>query len=398
MRPGAYLGPDGTPYSGGHLLENVVLFGRMCHALGMQVTPNIMLDVTEALTLVEVGRRADVYHAMRCLMVTRQRDLAVFDEAFTLFWQPPANNRVELEARVFSKTIRQQPLQFLLPPGAEPDDPTKANDEPLDPTLKALLPTYSPREVLRYKQFSEMTADELVMVRRAIELLPWSLGERKSRRYQRGAGRRLDLRRLLRQSLRSGGEPLELAWRSVRIKPRPLVLLCDISGSMERYARILMHFTYTLANSMYQVESFVFATRLTRITRAVRRKSVEAALREVGRGVQDWGGGTRTGDALHEFNHRWSRRVLGRGAVFLLITDGWDRGDPDLLRREAERLGHSCHRLIWLNPLLATPGYEPLTRGAQALLPFVDDFLPVSNLANLEDLAGALNQVGWRRK
>jgi uncharacterized protein with von Willebrand factor type A (vWA) domain len=374
----------------GRLLDNLVLFGRMCRALGMRVTPHVTRDVAQALTLIDVGRRADVYHAMRCLMVMNRRDLAIFDLLFGLFWQPPANNPVEIEARVFSKTIRKQPMRFLLPPGAQPDDPETQSDTPLDMTLNALVPTYSMHENLRYKHFSEMTSEELALAKQLMARLPWSLGVRRSRRYGRGAGRHIDLRQTLRGSLRYGGETLALAWRAPRIKPRPLVLLCDISGSMERYTRILMHFTHTLANSMYQVESFVFATRLTRITRAVRRTSVEAALSEIGHSVADWGAGTRTGEALHAFNHRWSRRVLGRGAVVLLITDGWDRGDPELLRKEAERLHHSCYRLIWLNPLLGAAGYEPLTRGAQALLPHVDDFLPIHNLASLETLAHTL--------
>jgi hypothetical protein len=381
---------DGATYEGGRLLDNLVLFGRMCRALGMHITRNVMQDVAHALTLINVGKRMDVYNTLRCLMVKQQRDLALFDELFALFWQPPANNPVSIEARVFSKTIRRQPMRFLLPPGAQPDEPDANPDTPLDETLKAIIPTYSTHDHLRYKQFAEMTSEDLALIQRLIQQLPWSLGVRRSRRYVRGSGRSLDLRRLLRQSMQSGGEALRLAWRAPRIKPRPLVLLCDISGSMERYTRILMHFTHTLANTMYQVESFVFSTHLTRITRSVRRKSVDAALSEIGRSVQDWGAGTRTGDAIREFNFRWGRRVLGRGAVVLLITDGWDRGDPELLRVETRRLQQSCYRLVWLNPLLAAPGYEPLTRGAQALLPHVDDFLPIANLANLEALAQAL--------
>jgi uncharacterized protein with von Willebrand factor type A (vWA) domain len=166
---------------------------------------------------------------------------------------------------------------------------------------------------------------------------------------------------------------------------------------MERYTRLLLHFLHTLAQTMYQVEAFVFSTRLTRITRQIQRKSVDAALAEVGANVKDWGGGTRTGDALHTFNYHWSRRVLGRGAVVLLITDGWDRGEPDVLRTEIARLQRNCYRLMWLNPLLSAPQYEPLTRGAQAILPFVDDFIPVSNLSNLESLARELWRVNWRR-
>ncbi|KAB2857778.1 MAG: VWA domain-containing protein, partial [Anaerolineae bacterium] len=212
-----------------------------------------------------------------------------------------------------------------------------------------------------------------------------------------GSGDQLDLRHLFRENMRYAGELIDLPTRVPTFKPRPLVMICDISGSMERYTRLLLHFVHTLSQSIYQVESFVFSTRLSRITRIIRRKAVDRALAEVGITVKDWGGGTKIGEALHTFNYQWARRVLGRGAVVLLITDGWDRGDPDVLRNEIERLQRNCHRLIWLNPLLGSPDYEPLTRGAQAMLPYADDFLPVHNLASLENLAKELWQVNWHR-
>jgi hypothetical protein len=181
---------------------------------------------------------------------------------------------------------------------------------------------------------------------------------------------------------------LTWATRGPKTKPRPLVVIADISGSMERYTRLLLHFLYSLTAGLDQrVETFLFGTRLTRITRQLEHKDIETALREVSGAVNDWAGGTRIGDCLHRFNFDWGRRVLGRGAVVLVISDGWDRGDPELLRAEMARLTRSCHRLIWLNPLLGAPDYEPLTRGIQAALPYIDDFLPVHNLASLEDLA-----------
>jgi uncharacterized protein with von Willebrand factor type A (vWA) domain len=394
---GAYLGDENTPYYGGKLLENLLLFGRLCRGLGMQVTANVMPDVAHALSLIEIGRRQDAYHAMRALMVSRQRDLPLFDEAFNLFWQPEANNPVSMDVRSLVEPRRKKRKQFLLPMGSTPDDETEANLPPLDENLIALIPTYSALERLRYKDFAEMTGGELEAVKRLMERLPWSLGERRSRRFVAGEGAQFDLRRAFRRNMRYGGEFLFLPTRQIKIKPRPLVMICDISGSMERYTRVLMQFAHTLANSMYQVESFVFATHLTRVTRLIRRRSVDAALREVGVTVRDWGGGTKIGETLKEFNYRWARRVLGRGAVTLLITDGWDRGDPDVLSEEAERLQLSSYRVIWLNPLLASAGYEPLTRGAAVLLPYVDDFLPIANLANLEMLARLLWQVKWQR-
>lgn len=392
-----FLDTDGATYEGGKLLHNLLLFGRVCKALGMDVNPNRMMDVAHAMEFIELGRKQDVYHTLRALIVTRQRDLELFDEAFNLFWQRPTDGWTTLDLRAFGERSRQpKKAQFLLPLDAILDKADSPQPD-LNPSLIAIVPTYSQLEVLRYKDFAEMTGEEIALARRLIEQLPWSLGIRKTRRLRPGKGQQIDPRRAFRHNLRFAGEPLSFPTRTPKIKPRPLVLLCDISGSMERYSRLLLHFIHTLAQSVYQIEAFVFSTRLTRITRHIQRKSVDAALAEVGATVKDWGGGTRTGDALHTFNYHWSRRVLGRGAVVLLITDGWDRGEPNTLRNEIARLQRNCYRLIWLNPLLDAPQYEPLTRGAQAMLPYVDDFLPVRNLANLDMLIRELWRVNWRR-
>ena len=205
------------------------------------------------------------------------------------------------------------------------------------------------------------------------------------------------MRRTLRLNLKYGGETLELARRRRKIKLRPLVLICDVSGSMERYTRMLLHFMHTISGNVEKLEAFLFATRLTRITRHLEHRGVDQAVSEVAKAVPDWAGGTRIGQALKSFNFRWLRRVLKGGAVVLIISDGWDRGEPDLLAHEAARLQRSCHRLIWLNPLLGSPGYQPLTRGMQAALPYVDDFLAVNNLNSLESLARHLSQLDSKR-
>lgn len=391
-----YLGPEGTPYNGGKLLHNLLLFGRLCYELGMSVTPNVMIEVTAALEYINLGRRQDVYDTLRAMMVTRQRDLKIFDEAFQLFWRRPTEEWSTLDLSSLGEKRRQKKTQFLPPPEANPSDDNSESGN-FDPSLIAVVPTYSTQDMLRHKDFSEMSGEELAEAKRLMERLPWSLGARETRRFQSGAGKQLDLRRSFRSNMRYAGEPIMLPERRKKIKPRPLVMLCDISGSMERYTRLLLHFVHTLASSIYQVESFVFSTRLSRVTRSLRYKQVDVALREVGQAVKDWGGGTRIGDSLHSFNYTWARRVLGSGAVVLLISDGWDRGEPDLLRAEAERLQRNCYRFMWLNPLLGSPEYEPLTRGAQAMLPYVDDFLPVHNLASLEMLARALWRVQWRK-
>lgn len=397
-RPGGYLGPDGTPYVGGKLLNNLLLFGRVCKALDMNVSPNRMIEIAHALTHIRLGRREDFRHALRVLLVSRQRDLELFDQAFDLFWRLPSDGGVAINLAAADEPPTPQRPRLL--PNPEYRDNTAFYDERPESETQEMVVIYqtvSEAETLRRRDFALMTGEEIAAARKAMTALRWGLGTRRTRRMEPGKGDLLDLRRAFRQNLRFAGEPLLLPTRTPTIKPRPLVLICDISGSMERYTRLLLHFMHTLAQSIFQVESFVFSTRLTRITRALRYKSVDKTLQQVGDAVQDWGGGTRTGEVLHQFNFRWARRVLGRGAVVVLITDGWDRGEPDHLRVEMSRLQRNAYRVVWLNPLIGGRGYEPLTRGAQAMLPFVDDFLPVRNLANLETLARELARVDWQR-
>ncbi len=257
---------------------------------------------------------------------------------------------------------------------------------------------YSSQEILRQKEFSELDPDELRAVKNLINQIVWQLGQKQSRRYRPGRGQSIDMRRSLRRNVDYGGDILKWSYRQAKIKPRPLVVIADISGSMERYTNLLLHFIYSLAIGLEQlVESFVFSTRLTRITYQLKNNDVDAVLREVSQSVPDWSGGTRIGEAFRRFNYGWARRVAGHGAVILIISDGWDRGDPALLTNEISRLQRSCHRLIWLNPLLGSPDYEPLTRGMQASLPYIDDFLPVHNLISLEELAVQLIHLEKRR-
>ena len=264
----------------------------------------------------------------------------------------------------------------------------------LTETLERVAPmTYSASEATRVKDFAQFTEEEIAQAKAIIARFDWDLGTRQTRRWTPGRGTRPDMRRVVRQNLRYGGEPIAIPTRERRLVRRPLVLLCDVSGSMERYTRVLLHFAHSLARGFERVEAFLFATRLTRVTPEIARHGVDVAVTKVQRRVPDWGGGTRIGDALHRFHVDWARRVLGHGPVVLLISDGWDRGEPELVRKEMSRLQRSCHRLIWLNPLLGSPDYLPLTRGMQAALPFVDDFLPVHNLVSLEALAEHLNAL-----
>jgi uncharacterized protein with von Willebrand factor type A (vWA) domain len=260
------------------------------------------------------------------------------------------------------------------------------------------LGAWSAAGVSRTKDFADFTDDELEHARRLLERLPWRLGARRTRRWQRAAGGRIDLRPALRRNLMRGGDLLHLPRRERRDATRPIVLIGDVSGSMERYSRVLVSFVYGLAHAGTRVESFVFATRLTRLTRAVAESRGRAALARVARQVTDWGGGTRIGECLRTFNTRWARRVMRNGPVVIVVSDGWDRGDPEVLRRELARVRRSCRRLVWLNPLLGSASYEPLTRGMRAALGVIDDFLPAHNLASIEELARFLERLPARAR
>ncbi|MFW6042097.1 MAG: vWA domain-containing protein [Chloroflexota bacterium] len=382
------------------LLHNLLLFGRLLRGLGLDVNPGRMIDLVQALHHIQMGNRDDFYHTLRCLLVHNREEIPLFDEAFALFWRRHEEWQFEVDLSQLMDVQKPQP-QIIVPPSPTGEEPSSgANGDRNDdeqPVLE-LTQTYSDRERLRQKDFSELSPDEVQLVRRFMAELVWSLGQRQTRRFRIGRGARIDLRRIMRRNLRYGGEILEMPRRERKAKPRRLVIIADVSGSMEQYTRLLLQFIYSLAEGLsQQVEAFVFSTRLTRITRQLRGRELERALHDVSHSVEDWSGGTRIGAALKRFNFEWARRVLGQGAVVMLISDGWDRGDPELLRTEVARLQRSCYRLIWLNPLLGSERYEPLTRGIQAALPHVDDFLPVHNLASLEDLAQHLQQLDEHR-
>jgi uncharacterized protein with von Willebrand factor type A (vWA) domain len=315
----------------------------------------------------------------------------MFDRAFEMFW------RVHL-GRSASVTGGSRPGE----PGSGQSQGEWTALGELDSVDEGsgtpqVMQTWSDVGALADKDFGEFTADEITRARIALDQLVWSPGERRTRRWVPGGGARIDLRRALARSLRTGGDVIELPRRTRRIRPRPIVLLCDVSGSMERYSRMLLHFAHALTRRQRRVEAFLFSTELTRITMQLRARRIGEAVSAVTRAVPDWSGGTRIGSALRQFHQQWMRRALRGGPVVLLISDGWDRGDPEVLRAQVARLQRSCHRLIWLNPLIGTIGYEPLTRGLQAALPYVDDFLPARTLTNLADLAIHLNRLARAR-
>jgi uncharacterized protein len=390
--------------NGGYLLGHLLRFGQLLRIMGMDVSTRQVLDLVEALEHVPISQRVDFYHTCKALLVNRREDFLVFDQAFNLLWRlqdvPDEPGEVPVESRL--KRLR-------LPSAAESrsgdrdagdiEDKGRSRpgeaDEADGETPSVPLKLYSSQEVSRKKDFGEMTWEEIQEAKQAIANMEWQLGERRTRRVRPSYKGNLHLRRMVRDNLRHGGEPIRLAFRRRVYRPRSLVVLCDISGSMERYSRMLLHFIHALTHGLKDtnVEAFVFGTRLTRITRYLRYKDVDESLDEVGDTVRDWSGGTRIGEALKTFNFQWARRVLGSGAVVLIISDGWDRGDLHLLAREIHRLQRSAYRLIWLNPLLGSDDYRPVQRGMATVMPCIDDFLPVHNLAGLDQLAETLSAV-----
>ena len=384
------------------LLRNLLHFTRLLHKLGLDVQAGRARDVAMALRYVDVGRRAEFYHALRCLLIHRVDDLPLFDEAFRVFWRRPHGDWTESDLRAMGEKRRSGRPEYEseLPPDGSPEAGGGDEAPPRYQVERMAALSYSDRDGLWAKDFEQFTEAEVAEAERMMAALDWKLGERRSKRWMPGKGPALDLRRAVRRNMRHGGEIVHLPSRRRKTRRRPLILLCDVSGSMERYSRMLLHFVHRLSGGgrLGRVESFVFATRLTRITHQLTaRRPSTAVVPSLPRTIGDFGGGTRIGDSLHTFNTEWARRVRGQGPVVLLISDGWDRGEPGRLRAEMARLHRSCHRLIWLNPLLGSPDYLPLTRGMQAALPEIDDFLPVHNLASLESLAQHLNSLPAHR-
>ena len=379
----------------GALLPNLVMFGRVLRRAGLDVHTGRLVDAVRALAHVDLGRRDDVYYTLAALLVHRHEDLAVFERAFGAFWRKRGEHWGRTDLRALGEQRSGMKLRFTMPGFG--DDHSSAAPPASGEPLAVPRPIWSAHEALRQKNFASYTEEEAADAAAAMAALRWDPGERRTRRWRTGAGPVPDIRAALRLGARSGGELIVLPRKGRRRRPRPLVVIADVSGSMERYTRMLLRFVHALVQRRRSVEAFLFATRVTRVTHDLQRDRADEAVSAVARHVQDWAGGTRIGDALREVNRHWARRVLGRGSVVLLISDGWDRGDPALLASEIARLQRSCHRLIWLNPLLGSPDYEPLTRGMRAARPFVDDFLPAHNLASVESLAAHLDTLPARR-
>jgi uncharacterized protein with von Willebrand factor type A (vWA) domain len=373
-----------------HLVANLLMFGRVLRRAGIDVHPGRLLDVISALGYVDLGARVEVYHACRALLVHRQEQIPMFDRAFEAFWRE--HHRGEARRPRPDESPGMEIQQLLAAHDVPPPTGVEDEAEGTVPARTQEQPAWSDLGVLADKDFAAFTPAEIAEAAAAQSRHVWNPGARRTRPWVRGRGSRIDLRRAIAESLRTGGDVVTLGRRARRVRPRPLVLLCDISRSMERYSRMLLHFAHAVSKR-HRVEVFLFSTELTRITRQLRLARPDEALAAVSRSVPDWSGGTRIGGAVKKLHQEWSRRALNGGPVVLLISDGWDCGDPVELAAQIARLRRSCHRLVWLNPLIGTADYAPLTRGLQAARPFVDDFLPARTLANLADLAVHLNAL-----
>lgn len=390
------------------LAPNIMHFGRVLRAAGLPIGPGKIIDATQAVMAVGIRSRSDFYWALHAVFVNRRDQHELFDQAFHIFWKDP--KLLERMMGLLLPSIdggeepspEEQPLRRLQEALSQKDESESDKEEEqeqeeeieLDATM-----TVSERELLQTMDFEEMSADEIEAAKRAISHMRLPITEIPTRRYQTSSRQaRVDMRATMRAALRSGGDSIPLKHRKRRTRPPPLVILCDISGSMSRYTRMFLHFMHAVTNDRDRVHTFLFGTRLTNVTRYLRNKDIDIAIEQVTDAVEDWSGGTRIGESLSDFNRFWSRRVLGQGAIVILISDGLDRDAGRGLHMEIERLHKSCRRLIWLNPLLRFDGFEPKSQGIQAILPSVDEFRPVHNLNSLEELISALNRPGGPRK
>jgi uncharacterized protein len=407
----------GETVDGARLLAQAVGFGRELRTAGLQIDLAAAVDFARALTLVDFSSRVEVRAAGAALFVRRHDDRPTYERVFDRWWRrrgrlrPTAPRSTEPETR---DEEAAEPEAGATPPVAGdertttevapagtpmPADGDEDEETPSDRVIVA-PDAYSRGEVLRRREFDRMTPAELRDAERLVDLLTPRLERRRTRRYElHRHGARLAPRAMFRRNLGTGGELYDWEWQRATTRPRPLVVLCDISGSMERHSRLLLRFVQALgAASDVRTESFVFGTRLTRVTRLLRDRDRDRALARVADSVTDWAGGTRIGESFREFNLHWARRTLRSSGVVIVVSDGWDRGDPRLVAVETARLRRSCHRLIWLNPLAGTPGYRPLAAGMAAAYPFVDDFLAAGTVESLERLGEILTGTRDRRR
>jgi uncharacterized protein with von Willebrand factor type A (vWA) domain len=379
--------------SQGRLAENILYFARALRAAGIPVGPGAVLDALEALGVAHIGARDDFYWTLHSVFVKRHEHTILFDQAFRIFFR----KRGYIDKMIASMLPETQAGAPKAPPaGAQRIQEAlfsglAREEDKAEVEIDARL-TVSDREVLQTKDFAQMTAAEIAAAKEAISKLTLPLDEVRTRRMAASRrGHLIDIRRTLRASMKAGGAVIDLKYLGPRVKEPPIVALLDISGSMSEYTRLFLHFLHAVTDARKRVSTFLFGTRLTNVTRAIRQRDPDEALAACSADVADWSGGTRIASSLHLFNKQWARRVLSQGAVVLLITDGLERDADDTLSFEMDRLHRSCRRLIWLNPLLRFDGFEARAKGVRTMLPHVDELRPIHNLQSMAELVRALS-------
>ena len=361
------------------MLDVAVAFGRLLRRAGINAGTDRVVEFARALEELDLARREDVYWAGRITLTSRPEDTELYDKAFEVFWEGMSRPR----------PFRQPKMKLSVSVEDSVQPPKKSVEK--DPKgEEAVRLRYSPVDVLRTKDFALYTAEEFDELHRLLADLSFSGALKKSRRLEPAPRGRHDPRRTLRGALRTGGEPLRHRFRRTKDRPRKVVFLCDISGSMSSYSRVLLRMLHAGVSSGESVEAFVMGTRLTRVTRELKSRDPDRAFQETGGAVEDWSGGTRLGDTIKEFVDRWGQRGMARGSVVVILSDGWDRGDVEVLAEQMRRIKRLAHNVIWVNPLKAAPGYQPIARGMAAALPYVDVFLSGHNFESLEELARAV--------
>lgn len=367
------------------MLDAAVVFGRLLRRAGLTVGTDRIVEFTRALEVLDVARREDVYWAGRATLCSRPEDIEIYERAFLAFWEQKGYKTLQ--------TPQSRPSVTMDPESVQPPKETvEANPK----GEEAVRLRYSPVDILRKKDFADYTPEEFAELHRMMAELRLSGALRRSRRMEPAHRGRHDPRRTLRDALRTGAEPLRHRFRRARSRPRRVVLLCDISGSMELYSRSLLRFLHASVVSTSKLEAFALGTQLTRLTTELANRNPDRALQDASGAVRDWSGGTRLGDTVKEFVDRWGQRGMARGAVVVVLSDGWDRGDTDVLARQMSRIERLAYKVIWVNPLKAAPGYQPLARGMAAAIPYVDVFLSGHNFEGLEELAEAISEASAR--
>jgi uncharacterized protein with von Willebrand factor type A (vWA) domain len=382
----------------GQIADNVVGFARTLRAAGLPVGPGAVIDALNALRLIDIGKRADVFTTLESVFVTRHDHALIFAQVFDLFFRAAEEWKSMLDSVALPVQAKKSPPPATRRVQEALAQPAIAGDSDVSEEREVRL-SVSDREVLQKKDFAQMSAAEIAEVTQLIAKMRLPQAELRTRRTRPDhRGLRLDLRRTLRGSLRTGGDIVDIHRLGLVDKPAPIVALLDISGSMSEYTRLFLHFLHAITDARKRVSVFLFGTRLTNVTRALRTRDPDEALAACSSAVEDWAGGTRIATSLHNFNKLWGRRVLAQGAIVLLITDGLEREADSRLAFEMDRLHRSCRRLIWLNPLLRYEGFEPKAQGIKLMLPHVDEFRPVHNLSSIKGLMAALSPAPVSRR